>query len=476
MAGGYWSETDKPIRPGFYNRFKAVALARIQMGKRGIVAMPVKANWGPSKKVVIITSEKDLMDCFGVDMNYTAYKLGRLVLLGQPKQLLLYRLVDGQEKKATTTLKDTTADTPVDVLKLESKYPTTRDFNITVKPNIVDGTKVDIVLFEEARQLYVFSGLSGTIEEIAVAINSNSENKWLEATKVNDGNGNLASVANQTLTGGNDGVATITNEHYIGAMNAFEGHKFNGFALDGITDSALHTSVKAWVERNRRNGKKIRTYFGGNSDETLVQANNKSKSYNHEAIHYVGGVGGILDGIEYTPAETACYIAALGEGQDLKECLCNATTVFQDVTKHLTDEEIESALLSGTIVLRYDDGAVVIEDDVNTLKTYGQDQNETWGYLRAIKFMDAVDEDTAFTGNRQYVGKVLNNRNGQLAILAALKQYFEVLNAGELIDDDFTVEIDEELQKNAANDEFFWKWDARYVNVMKKIFGTGYIR
>ncbi|NME95361.1 phage tail sheath protein [Clostridium cochlearium] len=475
MASGFWSETDKPIRPGFYNRFKSAALARIEPGKRGIVAMPVKANWGPIKKVISIKDEKDLIEKFGNNAKYTAYKLGRLALLGQPKELLLYRLGDGTEKVASVTLKDTGTST-VDALKLETKYPTTRDFNVTVRSNIVDDSKTDIVLYEEAKQLYVFSGLHGTIEEIAAAINNNEENKWLKATKLDEGNGKLASIANQTFEGGNDGTTSIANEHYLEAMIAFEGVKFNGFTLDGVTDSALQTSVKAWVERNRKNGKKIRAYVGGTADEKITEANNRSKTFNYEGFYNIGTTGGIFDGVEYTPAETAVYICALGEGQDLKECLCNQVTVFQDVTKHLTNEEIESALLAGTMILRYDDGAVVIEDDVNTLKRYGQDQNETWGYLRAIKFMDAVDEDTSFTGNRQYVGKVKNNRNGQLAVLCSLKQYFETLQSAELIEEDFTVEIDEELQKNAKNDEFFWKWNAKYINVMKKIYGTGYIR
>ena len=159
----------------------------------------------------------------------------------------------------------------------------------------------------------------------------------------------------------------------------------------------------------------------------------------------------------------------------MKECLCNEVTVFQDVSKHLTPEEIEDTILSGTLIFRYDDGAVVIEDDVNTLKRYGQDQNETWGYYRAIKFMDMVDEDTSFTGNRQYVGKVPNGRTGQLAVLSALKIYFETLQIGGLIEN-FAVNIDEELQAIAANDEFYWAWDANYINVMKKILGTGHIR
>lgn len=64
----------------------------------------------------------------------------------------------------------------------------------------------------------------------------------------------------------------------------------------------------------------------------------------------------------------------------------------------------------------------------------------------------------------------------QLAVLCSLKQYFETLQSAELIEPDFKVYIDEELQKNAKNDEFFWKWNAKYINVMKKIYGTGYIR
>ncbi|BAH07937.1 phage tail sheath family protein [Clostridium kluyveri] len=475
MASGYWSETDKPIRPGFYNRFKAIALSRIQQGKRGIIAMPVKANWGPVGTVISITSEKELITSFGDDVSYTAYRLGRLVLLGQPKELLLYRLADGNEKVSTITLKDT-AEPSGDVLKINTKYPTTRKFNVTVRDNIVDSSKKDIILYDEATQIYSFTALSGTIQEMVESINSNEENLWINAEKIADGNGTLASILNQPLTGGNDGAAAITNDKYIDAMAAFEGVKFNGFVLDGIIDSALQTSVKSWVEKNRKNGKKIRAYAGGGLDETINEANAKSRSFNYEGFCYIGAVGGVLDGITYTPAETACYIAALGEGQSLKESLCNAKTIFNNVTKNLTDEEIKSSLQAGTMILRYDNGEVVVEDDVNTLKSYGTDQSETLGYLRAIKFIDAVDEDTSSTGNQKYIGKIGNDRTGQVAVLASLKQYFETLNDSGLIDSNFTVEIDEELQANAKNDEFFWMWDAKYINVMKRIYGTGYIR
>lgn len=472
MASGFWSETDKPIRPGFYNRFKAAALARIEMGKRGVVAMPVRANWGPAKQVVSITSEARLISEYGSDMSYTAYKLGRLVLLGQPKELLLYRLVDGTEKAATVTLKAGESD----VIKIDTKHPTTRKFKVIVEPNIVDDSTSNLTLLEGTRPLYEFKGLEGTANEIAEVINKDLENKWLVATSLSQSEDpiSLDSVASQDLTGGNDGTAGITAEDYINAMSELEGRKFNGFCLDGITDQAIHTSVVGWVERNRRVGKKIRTYLGTGKDASITEANNKSKSINSEGVVNVG-TGGILDDIEYSPAETACYIMGLGEGQDMKECLTNQTTVFQDVVTHLGHEEIEETILSGTLILRYDDGVVVVEDDVNTLTRYGQDQNEIWGNLRAIKFLDMVDEDTSHTGNRQYVGKTTNANIDQTSVLVALKKYFETLQSGGLITD-FSIMINEELQANAASDEFYWDWDAKYINVMKKIFGTGHIR
>lgn len=480
MASGTWSETDMPIRPGFYNRFKAAALARIQMGKRGIVAMPAKANWGPAKEIVSITgasAEKMLIDTYGDDPNFTAYKLGRLALLGQPKELLIYRLTDGTEKPATATLKAVAEPDSTDAIKLETKYPTTRKFNVTVEPNIIEDDLVNIILYEGPKTIYEFKGLSGTATEIADLINGDAGNMWLVAAALSPDNKEvivLENTVSKELTGGNDGTAGIAAGDYLDALTAFEGRPISGITLDGVTDQAIHTSLRGWVERVRKSGKGVRGYIGGTEDETIIEANNRSKSINFQGIHNIG-VGGVLDGERYTPAETAPYVMALGEGQDMKECLANQVTIFQDVTKHLTDEEIKETLLAGTMILRYDDGAVVIEDDVNTLKRYGQDQNEIWGYLRAIKFMDMVDEDTSFTGNRQYVGKVLNGRTGQLAVLSSLKQYFEVLETAELIED-FTLEIDEDLQRGAANDDFFWKWDAKYINVMKRIFGTGYIR
>ncbi|WP_023976309.1 phage tail sheath subtilisin-like domain-containing protein [Clostridium beijerinckii] len=470
MAGN-WSETNKPTLPGFYNRFKTIAENRVTAGTDGVLAMPVKANWGPIKTVTSVADESDLIDKFGSEN--TAYKLGRLALLGQPKELLLYRLVDGSEKVAEITLKDN-GSSPVDVIKIQTKYPTTRKFNITLQTNLIDSTQKDLLLFEDSKQIITIPGLSGKIEDIVSQINSNSENEYLVAEKIKDSTNGLSSIVNQALTGGNDGSENTDNEAYLKAMTAFEGYDIDGFVLDGISDTSLQASAKTWTDNQKENGNDFCLFVGGSVDIDLDEANLNSKKLNSLNVVNIGDAL-YYDGVLYSAAEVAVYIAALSIGIDLKESVCNKKTIFSKMkTKHSKTERA-AALKAGTLVFDEQDGSVVIVDDKNTFTEYTDEKGEVLGYIRAVRFINTVDKDTTLNGVK-FEGNTLNNPTGQLSVISALKQYFETFENEGIIDSDFTVEIDKALQATAKNDEFYWKWNANYINVMKKIFGTGYIK
>jgi hypothetical protein len=474
MATGIWDEKNRPTIPGWYNRFKNNAEARIGTGIHGILAMPVKANWGPVNTVTSITvnstAERKLIKIFGGDPNYTAYKLGKLALLGQPKEVLFYRLTDGSEKVSSLILKNSES-TPADAIKLESKYSTTRNFNVTIRTNIADAAKKDFLFFEGTTQIFSISAISGTFDEIVTLINSNVENEYIVASKVTGATGVLANIVNEPLTGGNDGTAGVTSEHYLNAMSTFEGYGMDGFVFDGISDQSLQTSVKTWVIKNKQEGTNIIAFVGGLSNESLEQANSKSKEFNHEDVVNVFGHG-IYDGVEYNQAEMAVYIAALATGKGLKESICNEVTIFEDIQPRLKKSEIETALAAGTLVLAQDKNDVIVVDDVNTFKNYTDEKSEVFGTIRAVKFMNAVDGDTSIK-RKDFVGKTSNSDTGRTLILCSLKQYFETLSDEGIIEKDFTVEVDKDLQGKAASDEFFWKWSAKYVDVIKRIYGTG---
>jgi hypothetical protein len=475
VATGTWDEKNRPTIPGWYNRFKNKAETRIGTGIHGILAMPVKANWGPIKTVTSIpvnsTAERKLIKTYGGDPKYTAYKLGKLALLGEPKEVLFYRLVDGSEKIAALTLKNSES-TPVDSLKLETKYPTTRKFNVTVRTNIADASKKDFLFFEDTTQLFSISAVSGAIDEMVTLINSSVENEYIVASKIAGTSGILGNVVNQALSGGNDGTAAITSQHYLDAMNAFEGYGMDGFVLDGITDQSLQTSVKAWVIKNKAEGTNIIAYVGGLKTDSLEQANSRSKEFNHEDVVNIFATSATYDGTEYSSAEVVVYIAALATGKGLKDSICNEVTIFEDILPRLSKTEIETALAAGTLVLAKDGNDVIVVDDVNTFKNYTDEKTEVFGSIRAVKFMNAVDGDTSIK-RKEFVGKTPNDDTGKTLIICALKQYFETLADARVIKDDFTVEIDKELQAGAKSDEFFWKWDATYLDVIKRIYGTG---
>jgi hypothetical protein len=475
MAGGVWSPTNKPIRPGFYMNIEAAAVAAISGGSRGIITIPVKANWGPPKEVVEVKDENELIKKFGTDVGsgFTAYEAVRLVLLGKPKLVKVYRLNDGNGAPATITLQDSAS---LNVLKLDTKYPTTRPFKVTVRDNLVDSNKQDIVLYEGSTQLYVFTFSKGSVDNAVAAINNDSNNEWIFATKVASGNGTLKNVTSQSLTGGNAGIASITNSHYIEAMAAFEAQEFNGFTLDGATDSSLQTSVKSWVERLRNEGKKVIAYMGGTeaNDLDVNAGNTRSQGFNHEGVVNVT-VSGKLNGKWYSSAMVACFVAGLGTGQALRESLTYAVTPFEDVKPRLTHSQIESALKAGSLVLVHDGQKVVIEQGINTLTSLRVGQNNSFKKIKAIRIMDAIETDTTKAAHDNYIGKVLNNADGQAAVLSAIKNYFSTLSP-TLIAPDFKVEVDAEKQATAEGDQFFWKWEATIIDSMEKIFGTGIIR
>ncbi len=475
MAGGIWSPTEAKTRPGFYLNFVAAALAGIQPGARGVIACPVRAHWGPIKEFIEITRESELTEWYtnSVEDGATAYNTIYMALLGGAKMVLVYRIASNLAAVSTLTLKDTTG-TPVDVIKLDAKYKGIRgnDFKITVKVNPVDGAKKDIVLYEGTAILRTFTFVSGTIDAAVNAVNNDTGNKWLVATKLAEGNGILEMITSEPMSGGNSGIADVENIDYTDAMAAFEAKKFNIFVLDGQTNSDLRVSLVAWIKRLRDEGMGVFTVIGGSADDdkTPTTGNARSTTTNHESVINVI-VGAKLSGIEYCSAQLAPFIAGLIGGQKLSESITYAVCPFSDVTRHFTHGEVVMALNSGSLVLVHDGEKVKVEQGFNTLTSLRQGQNNQWKKIRAIRVMDAINNDLRKAAEDNYIGKVNNNDEGKIALINACKQYMETLVNGGLIDDKFKVYLDPDYP-NPPADHVYIKWEAALTDVMEFIFSS----
>jgi len=477
MSGGNWNQGDLPVLPGLYMNFKAAAQAGIAIGARGVVAVPVKAHWGPVNEFVSIGTENELIDFFtaSVANGASAYWAVRLALLGGAQKVLAYRLADSPAA-AAITLEDTTAE-PVNALKLEAKYPGARGnaFKVTVAENLADDTKTDIKLYEGTTLLRTFTFPTGTVAAAVAAINDDDGNKWVTATKLADGNGTLTSTASSPFVGGDSGISGLTNADYIAALAAFETQEFHVLALDGVTDSGLHTSIVSWISRIRGEGKGVMAVLGGSgSDDTAADAVNKattrSSGYNHEGVVNVG-TGAKLDGVIYSSAQVSAYVAGLIAGTALSSSTTYAGTPFDDVTRRWTRSEQELAVKGGVFLLVHDGRRVKVLRGINSLVTPTASQNYAWKKIRTIRVMDTINADLQRTAEDSYIGKVNNTQEGRLTLISACEQYLQTLAQAGVVDQaGLSVSIDPDFDPEP--DQVFLKWEARLTDVMEQIFGT----
>lgn len=467
MARGTWDPSDLPIIPGFYNRMKLKAKEAL-MSSQGVLAMPVRSNWGEAETVAEITSIRQLKSLYGDDMNFSAYKLGKIALLGGPQKLLVYRVIDSNAAKGSLILKNSSDS---DAIKLTTLYESARNFKVTVSENLIESAKIDVTLYEGTKQLATIEGIENTIDSVVMAINDSDFIEYCIAEKISDATGTLAKIVTAAFTGGNNGVSECTAENYLKAMKAFESYDIDGFVLDGVSDTDLINTVKEWKNECSKFGLDILVFCSNNAD-SIASANIYSKKLNDSEMHNIFGTL-TYDEVEYSSAEVAVWVAARALGQSLKESMCNEETIFTNIKQRLSREQLESAITSGTMTFTITQGKVVVLDDVNTYKTYKDAAEKILGNLRAQRFINIVNKNTSLKGERDFVGKIENNDTGHAIILSGIKQFFDVWVSERIIKDDYEVVTDEDLQKTAEPDQYFWKWNANYVEVAKRIFGTG---
>ncbi|MFC3769729.1 phage tail sheath subtilisin-like domain-containing protein [Paenibacillus sp. GCM10012303] len=485
MAGGTWSTTDTPVLPGMYMNFQAAALSAVQPGARGVVAIPLKAHWGPVKQFVEITGLSAADETYTSDESggATAYSALKLALFGGAKTVLAYRLADADAAKASCTLQDNAA-TPAAIVKLEAKYPGARGngFQVTVQTNPVDSAKKDIRLLEGTTLLKTFTFPSGTAQAAVDAINADPANKWVVASKLAEGSGQLKDGSSFPFAGGDSGIDGIAAGDYTDALSACETQEFNLLALDGIADSAIQTSVVAWVNRIRSEGKTVMAVLGGSSaDDTSPSAVSaavaRSSAFNHEAVVNVG-TGAILNGASYSSAQLSAYVAGLIAGQKLSESSTYAVSPFQDVTRRWTRGEQEQAVTAGVFLFVHDGKRVKALRGVNSLSSLLQGQNNAWKKIRTVRVMDAIQTDLTASAEGSYIGKVNNTAEGRLALIGAAKQYMQSLAQSGVIEaEGWDVYLNPQYYGSSAvftpgPDQVYLSWEARLTDAMEQIFGT----
>jgi len=479
---GPWTQaqtSDTGQRPGLYMNFQSEATALITGGLTGIVAIGGIALWGPDEVVQEIVNETEIENYYtkvetAVDLPFAISQ----ALKGGAASVLAFRMEGVGAAKGTSILLDTIGGS---LITLSGKYNGARanSFTVTVTTNAQNAVRKDITLEEGSTVLKVWTttidnGVSGMTDALVAQINADTTNYYVTAARVTVGNETLVNVADQVFASGNDGAAILAADYTV-MMDALEVEQFSVFCTD-VQDAGILTSIKTWVTDDMRGtGKKIMWVTGAALADVVASAQADAEGYNHEGIIYV------YPGFKYDDfadaAQTAkgsaaaARIAGIIASRDLdKSVTFFELTDVNDVEIRLGNADIKELLASGVLVLVYDGNKFKIERGINTLTTLSSTQNSQFKKIQVMRILDGIENSMTISAADNIVGKFLNNDAGQRAMLTLMRDFLNGLAQRGIIDDDFTVEIDDQYE--STGDQLYVVIGVRPIDSIEYIFVT----
>lgn len=468
MSSGTWTEGEIKERAGLYNRFISLATSRINAAKKGVVAMPIKADWGPCNQIVVCADDTDIITTFGTEGTvYLARRAAKGIKQFKPYKIILYRLAAADAEQAVATVDET--------VRLIAKYKGARgnDFRVMVTANIQGEEMVNFCIYEGSAMTNKYTVQKTDIDGLVETVN-NDKNAFVIAVKLKDGE--LAPTASISFSGGESG-SNVRVEDYIAALSAFETAYINALALDGVCDADLITTVKSWQTRVWNAGNMIQLVIGGTHEDDKDPAIGNARS---KACDNYGIINAIVGGIDsagnmYSSAEMAPQIAGAIAGLPLNKSITyKMLDDIMDVTVELSDTEIKEALRAGSFILSKDidpetfEITIKVERGINTYTSFTKEAGEKLRKIKAISTMAAIDYDTGRYAMKNVIGELDNDADGRAALFSGISQYLETLADAHIISPDILVELSKTLVSDG--DIVYMDTQALTIDKIEQIF------
>ena len=413
MAGSVFQVSEQKVRPGVYVRITNIG--EPQEAIAGIVAALFRSSWGPLGEVGYLENADAVIDVFGsagtVDTALEAFR-------GGCRRVVAYRLGTGGSK-ALLNLQDTES---TNVVEIEAKYEGVRgnNFVVTIRDSLADDTKRELLLYEGAtlRQMITFTKDAGEPQALVDAIVA-SNSPYITATKIADGSGTLATVTQQSLTGGED--PTVTGGDYSAGLSAIEAIDWNVLAVD-TDDAVTHTLVQAYIDRVRNEGKRVLGVVGEPTSVPLATRLTNARAFNDPAIIYVANGFKGSDGVSREGYKAAARVAGIVAAAQITESLTHyVVRGATELIGALTNAEIEQAINSGALVFTMSSQKQVhIEYGINTFMTPTEDMDAGWKKIRRVRTRDNL-MDRIVAAWDPLIGKINNSPDGRATLIAAAR-------------------------------------------------------
>lgn len=325
------------------------------------------------------------------------------------------------------------ADDPVTVGSTDTTVRST-SVNVTVTakyPGTLGNTIAVSVVNNNSRiQLVTTVGGTEVDRQTITNVGSFVENGWIVLT--GDSTAELALTAGVTLVGGTNGDTVVNVTKYTAFCNALSTAVWNTMAAPTL-ETTIPQYVTTFITDMRENaGKKVQAVV-----------------YDYPDANYEGIISvdqGYELGEESVPATSfICYVAGMTAGAAINESntykvIAGAT----DIINPKSNADIETGLVSGKLILsKRQDQSVVIEKDINTLHTFGDDKIYAFSKNRVIRCLDDIATQVTSLFENSYIGKVDNNGSGRTLFKGDIIGYLTTLqNLGAIQNFDSTADVE----------------------------------
>ena len=347
---------------------------------------------------------------------------------------MLYRLNEG--KRATATLEN---------LTINAKYSGTKGNNITIviQANI-DSTsdEIDVVTMFEGDKVD---------KQVVKTIENLKSNEYVEFK----GEGVLKTTAGLPLKGGDDGTAT--NKDYIDYLNDIELYDFDTM---GVTskDSQIKAIVVNFIKRlNNEEGKKVQAVL-----ENYPEADS-------ECIISVKNGVILSDGTEITADKAVAFVTGATAGANINQS--NTYLVYDgaiDVDTRYKNKEINEILRNGEIIFTINNEKVVIEQDINTFKSFTETKKKDYRKNRVVRTLFAVNNGAKSLWGLNYLGKGDNDDDGRNLYKKDLIKFLEILQKMKALQNVVTEDV--VVVKGEDSDSVISKLMVQPVDAMEKLY------
>lgn len=439
MAGTF--QFQNKVRPGAYINFKAEHKPALKPGTRGIVTLPMVLPWGPTNQMITVTADDVVR---GLAFNKVGLRntddaiLPLMAALENAPTALVFRMGTGA---VAATAQVTTGVTAT------AAYPGTLGNNITISV-VANGDAFDVITTVRGLELD-----RQTLTYVAEYV----PNGWVVFT-ADDGT-KFAAVAGVTLATGTDGTVEPETD-YQSFMNAARPLTWQCMAVPTDEESIPPLIAKYINQMRESDGKKV---------QAVVQ--------NYPTADYEGIIsvsqGYKIGDTEYPVEVFVCWFAGATAGAALDESnTYKVITGATEIIGPMTNSEIETALLNGQLVIsKRQDGAIVIEKDINTLHTFTEDRTYPFSKNRVIRCLDDIATQIGLVFETSYIGKVDNNDSGRTMFKGDVIGYINTLQEmGAIQNFDATTDIEvlpgEDIDAVVCN---LW---IQPVDAMEKLYMT----